>query len=63
MPHALKTIAPLQQLTALAVAAVLTTGLLLSLGAQADTQHADALASAQASQQLLCAAPQRAARS
>ena len=36
---------------------------LFSLGAQADTQHADALASAQGSQQQLCVAPQRTARS
>jgi hypothetical protein len=35
---------------------------LLSLGAQADTQHADALAAAQGSSQHLCAAPQRSDR-
>jgi hypothetical protein len=58
----LKTIAPLQQLAALALAAVLTSLVLVSLGAQADTEHADAMASAQASGQQLCAAPQRAAR-
>ena len=59
----LKTIAPLQQLAALAIAALLTSGVLVSLGAQADTQHAAALASAQVHAQLACAAPQRAARS
>ena len=58
-----KTIAPLQQLAALAIATVLTTLVLVSLGAQADTRHGDALASAQSANQLLCAAPQRAARS
>jgi hypothetical protein len=61
--QAFKTIAPLQQLTALATAAVLTAGLLFSLGAQADTEHAAALASAQVNAQLACAAPQRSASS
>jgi len=61
--HSLKTIAPAQQLAALALAAVLTTSVLFSLGAQADNQHAGAMASAQGNSQLLCAAPQRAARS
>lgn len=57
----LKTIAPLQQLAALAIATLLTTLVLVSLGTQADTQHADALASARSANQLLCAAPQRSA--
>ena len=57
------TITPAQQLASLALAAVLTTVLLFSLGAQADTQHAVAMAAAEASSQQLCAAPQRAARS
>jgi hypothetical protein len=61
--NALKTIAPLQQIAALAIAAVLTSGLLASLSAQADTTHAAALAIAQVNAQLACAAPQRAARS
>jgi hypothetical protein len=60
--HPLKTIAPAQQLTALALSALLTVLLLFSLGAEADTQHADAMASAQGSGQQLCAAPQQAAR-
>jgi len=45
------------------LAAVLTTVLLFSLGAQADTQHAVAMAAAEANSQQLCVAPQRAARS
>jgi hypothetical protein len=57
-----KTLAPLQQLASFALAAVMTAGVLLSLGAQADTQHADALAAAQGSSQHLCAAPQRSDR-
>ena len=57
-----KTLAPLQQLASFALAAVMTAGGLLSLGAQADTQHADALAAAQGSSQHLCAAPQRSDR-
>ncbi len=57
------TTAPLQQLTALALAAVLTTGVLFSLAAQADTEHAAALASSATHAQLACAAPQRATRS
>ena len=61
--HSLTTIAPLQQLAALAVAAVMTAGVLFSLSAQADTEHAAALASAQVNAQLACATPQRAARS
>ena len=44
-----KTIAPVQQLASMALSAVLTVLVLFSLGAQADTQHADALASAQGS--------------
>lgn len=61
--QALPTIAPLQQLTALALAAVLTAGVLFSLATQADTEHAAALASHQVQPQLACAVPQRAARS
>jgi len=57
------TITPTQQLASLALAAVLTTVLLFSLGAQADTQHAVAMAAAEANSQQLCVAPQRAARS
>jgi hypothetical protein len=57
-----KPIAPMQQLAAFALATVLTAGLLFSVGAQADVQYADALASAQGSGQQLCAAPQRSAR-
>jgi hypothetical protein len=57
-----KTLAPLQELASFALAAVMTAGVLLSLGAQADTQHADALAAAQGSSQHLCAAPQRSDR-
>ena len=57
-----KTLAPLQQLASFALAAVMTAGVLLSLGAQADTQQADALAAAQGSSQHLCAAPQRSDR-
>jgi len=60
--HTPKTLAPLQQLASFALAAVITVGVLFSLGVQADTQHADALASAQGSSQQLCAAPQRSAR-
>ena len=60
--QALQTIAPLQQLTALAAAAVVTAGVLFSLAAQADTQHAAALASAQVHAKLACAAPQRGER-
>lgn len=58
--HPLSTAAPLQRVAAFAGAATLTAALLLSLGAQADTGHAAALAAAQESAQLLCAAPQRA---
>ncbi len=61
--NALKTIAPLQQLAAFGLAAVLTSGVLASLSAQADTVHAAALASAQVNAQLACVTPQRAARS
>ena len=57
-----KTLAPVQHLASFTLAAVLTLAVLLSLGAQADTQHADALTAAQASGQQLCAAPQRSAR-
>ena len=60
---AVQTIAPAQQLASFALSAVLTALLLLSLGAQADKQHADALASAPGSSQQLCAAPQRLVRS
>jgi len=62
MPH-LKTITPLQQLASLAMATLVTSLVLLSMGAQADIQHAQAMASVQSHGQLLCAAPQRAARS
>lgn len=58
-----KTIAPAQQLAAFALAAVVTVLMLFSVGAQADLQHADALASTKNSSQQLCAAPQRTARS
>ena len=61
--QAFQTIAPLQQLTALATAAVLTAGLLFSLSAQADTEHAAALASAQVNAQVSCVQPQRSDRS
>lgn len=57
------TLAPAQQLASITLAAVMTVGVLFSLGAQADTRHADALASAQGSGQQLCAVPQRSARS
>lgn len=60
--QALKTIALPQQLTAFALAAVVTLGMVMSMGALADTQHADALASAKGSATQLCAAPQRSAR-
>ncbi|GCL66305.1 hypothetical protein [Pseudaquabacterium pictum] len=60
--HALKTIAPMQQLAAFAMAAVITLGMVMSMGALADTQHADALASAKGAATQLCAAPQRSAR-
>ena len=60
---AVQTIAPAQQLASFALSAVLTVLVLLSLGAQADNRHADALASAQGSSQQLCAAPQRLVRS
>jgi hypothetical protein len=53
-----------QQLVSLALAALITTAVLASLGAQADGQHADALMAAQAaSGQQLCAAAARPARS
>lgn len=58
----LKFLAPAQQLASFTLAIVMTALVVLSVGAQADTQHADALASAQASSQQLCAAPQRSAR-
>lgn len=61
--HPLKTLAPAQQLAAFTLSAVLTVLVLLALGAQADAEHGVALATAQASQQLQCAAPQRSARS
>lgn len=61
--HAVQTIAPAQQLASFALSAVLTVLLLLSLGAQADNRHADALASAPGSSHQLCAAPQRPVRS
>ena len=61
--HPIKTIAPAQRLAAFALSTALTVLVLFSLGAHADTQHADALASAHGSQQQLCAAPQRTARS
>jgi hypothetical protein len=54
-----KTLAPVQQLASFALAAMITVAVLFSLGVQADSQHADALASAQDSGQQLCAAPQR----
>ena len=47
----IQTIAPAQQIAAFALSAVLTVLVLFSLGAHADTQHADALASAQGSSQ------------
>ena len=58
----LKILAPAQQLASFTLAVVMTVLVVWSMGAQADTQHADALASAQASGQQLCAAPQRSAR-
>ena len=61
--HHLKTITALQQLASLALATLLTSLVLVSLSAQADTQHVHALISAKGHSQLLCAAPQRAARS
>ena len=61
--QAFQTIAPLQQLTALATAAVVTFGVLFSLSAQADTEHAAAMASAQGSAQVACVTPQRGDRS
>ena len=60
--QALKTIAPMQQLVALTLAAVITLGMVVSMGALADTQHAHALASAKDPATQLCAAPQRSAR-
>lgn len=62
MPHP-SAAAPLQQLAAVALAALLTAGLLSALGAQADARHAAALADAQVHAQFVCAAPQRPARS
>ena len=59
----IQSIAPAQQIASFALSAVLTVLVLFSLGAQADTQHADALAAAQGSSQQLGAAPQRTARS
>jgi hypothetical protein len=59
----IQTIAPAQRIAAFALSAMLTVLVLFSLGAQADTTHADALASAQGINQQLCAAPQRTARS
>ena len=54
-------LAPTQQLASLLLSALLTAGVLFSLGAQADVRHG--LAIAQAGSQHLCAAPLRAARS
>lgn len=56
--------APAQHIASFALAALLTTGLLLSLGAQADSQHAQALQLAQAAAvQQHCALPAAARRS
>lgn len=53
-----------QQLLSLAMATLITSAVLLSLGAQADEQHAGALMASQVTAgQQLCAAPARAARS
>ena len=60
---AVQTIAPAQQLASFALSAVLTVLVLLSLGAQANNRHADALAASQGISQQLCAAPQRLMRS
>ncbi|OGB06309.1 MAG: hypothetical protein A3E25_00150 [Burkholderiales bacterium RIFCSPHIGHO2_12_FULL_69_20] len=57
-------LAPGQHLFSLMMAAAITSAVLLSLGAQADEQHAGALMSSQvAAGQQLCAAPARAERS
>ena len=65
--QSLKTIAPLQQVAALGLAALLTFGVLATLSAEADTVHGAALASAQGhtqqSAQLASTTPARAARS
>lgn len=55
---------PIQNLLSFAMAALLTTAVLFSLGAQADHSQAGALMAVQAGNvQQLCAAPARAARS
>ena len=57
-------LAPGQHLFSLVMAALITSAVLLSLGAQADEQHAGALMATQgAVGQQLCAAPLRAERS
>lgn len=57
-------IARSQQLFSFALAALFTSAVLLSLAAQADDRHADALIAAQGSHsQQLCVAPHPAARS
>ena len=58
-------LAPTQQLLALALSALLTSAVLLSLGAQADTELADARFASQADQrqQQLCALPALTGRS
>ncbi len=56
-------LAPGQQLLALALSTLLTSALLLSLGAQADTELASVRLADQATQQQLCAAPAQAGRS
>ncbi len=52
-----------QQLFSLALAALVTAGVLLSLGAQADQQHAGALLAQAGSQQQACAAAELSPRS
>lgn len=59
----LRFIAPVQQLLALALSALLTSALLLSLGAQADSELASARLASQAQQQQLCAVPAPTGRS
>ena len=54
--------APAHQIASFTLAVAMTVLLLFSVGAQADSHHADALASAQAAHQPLCAAAQRSAR-
>jgi hypothetical protein len=57
-------LAPGQHLFSFVMAALITSALLLSLGAQADEQHAGALMASQVTAgQQLCAAPARAERS